>query len=325
MKRGSEVRGLGVEHIRFDGTVLELLDQRALPTHTTMVRCVDAATAAGAIRDMVVRGAPAIGITAAYGMAMAAQQGHDLDQAAAILKGARPTAVNLAWAVDKMCELAPAEMVDAARALHAEDVRINKAIGDHGAALLEGTVSLYTHCNTGALATGGYGTALGVVRSAWSAGRLERVYAGETRPYLQGARLTAWECLQEGIPCTLVTDSTAASLMAAGTVHAVVVGADRVAANGDVANKIGTLGLAVLARHFGIPFYVAVPTSTLDPHTPSGAEIPIEQRDASEVRGHRNEVWAADVDVFNPAFDVTPAALVTAWVTEDGVWHPPAR
>ena len=271
---------------------------------------------------MVVRGAPAIGITAAYGMAMAAQQGLDLQQAATILKAARPTAVNLAWAVDRMLALPRGEILDAARALHEEDVRINRAIGDHGAALLQGKGCLYTHCNTGALATGGYGTALGVVRSAWRDGKLDRVYAGETRPYLQGARLTAWECLQEGIPCTLVTDSTAASLMAAGTVQGVVVGADRVAANGDVANKIGTLGLAVLANHYGIPFYVAVPTSTLDPHTPNGAAIPIEQRDASEVRGHRDVVWAAEVDVANPAFDVTPAKLVTAWVTEDGTWQP---
>jgi methylthioribose-1-phosphate isomerase len=181
---------------------------------------------------------------------------------------------------------------------------------------------VYTHCNAGALATGGYGTALGVVRAAWDGGRLARVFAGETRPYLQGARLTAWECAQEGIPCTLVTDSAAATLMAGGQVDAVIVGADRVAANGDVANKIGTLGLAILARHFDLPFYVAVPSSTLDPACPDGASIPIEERAPDEVRGFGAVRWAADVDVRNPAFDVTPAALVTAWITEDGLWTP---
>ena len=314
-----------IEHIRFDGSVLELLDQRVLPADTAYVRCHDAATTAGAIRDMVVRGAPAIGITAAYGMALAAGRGDDLGAAAATLKAARPTAVNLAWAVDRMRALPSEAILDAARALHAEDVRINKAIGDHGASLLPRPVRIYTHCNTGTLATGGYGTALGVVRSAHERGQLTRVYAGETRPYLQGARLTAWECLQEGIPCTLVTDSTAASLMAAGEVDAVIVGADRVAANGDVANKIGTLGLAVLAKHYGVPFYVAVPNSTLDPDTPDGAGIPIEQRDAGEVKGYRDVRWAAEVDVFNPAFDVTPAELVTGWVTEHGPWRPPGR
>ena len=314
-----------IEHIRFDGSVLELLDQRVLPADVRMIRCASASEAADAIRDMVVRGAPAIGITAAYGMAMAAQRGEDLDEASATLKAARPTAVNLAWAVDRMRELPAEAITAAARALHAEDVRINKAIGDHGAEMLPANARVYTHCNTGALATGGYGTALGVIRSAFKTGKLKRVFAGETRPYLQGARLTAWECLQEGIPCTLVTDSTAASVMADDTVDAVIVGADRVAANGDVANKIGTLGLAVLAKHYNIPFYVAVPRSTLDLSTPDGSSIPIEQRSPSEVQGYRDVKWAADVDVYNPAFDVTPADLVTAWVTEDGPWRPAGR
>ncbi len=314
-----------VSHIVWHGSHLDLLDQRRLPAEVEYVRCSTATDAARAIRDMVVRGAPAIGITAAYGMAMAAERGGDLEEAAEVLKAARPTAVNLAWAVDRMRALPPEEVRAAAEALHAEDVAINQAIGRHGAEGLKPGARLYTHCNTGALATGGYGTALGIVRAAHAQGKLERVYAGETRPYLQGARLTAWECQQEGIPCTLVTDSTAASLMAEGKVDAVVVGADRVAANGDVANKIGTLGLAVLAKHYGVPFLVAVPKSTLDAHTPDGAAIPIEQRDPSEVRGWRDTQWAAEVDVHNPAFDVTPAALVTAWITEDGAWQPEPR
>ena len=309
------------DHIRFDGR-LTLLDQRVLPRAVAHVVCETAADAADAIRDMVVRGAPAIGITAAYGLALDAARGADLDDAARILVAARPTAVNLAWAVERMRALPREAIPDAARALHADDVALNRRLGAHGAALLPGGARVYTHCNAGALATGGYGTALGVVRAAWEAGKLERVYAGETRPYLQGARLTAWECQQEGIPCTLVADVAAATVLSQGRVDAVVVGADRVAANGDVANKVGTFGLAVLAKRFGVPFYVAVPRSTLDPACPDGAAIPIEERDAAEVRGHGGQVWAAEVDVFNPAFDVTPAELVTAWVTEDGLWRP---
>ncbi len=312
------------DHIRFDEVGLHLLDQRHVPATIEWVHCPDASTTAAAIRDMVIRGAPAIGITAAYGMALAARRQEDLDAAAETLLAARPTAVNLRWAVEHMQSLPAASWDRAARELHQEDIRINKAIGTHGAALLPTGATVYTHCNAGALATGGWGTALGVIRSAWSSGRLAHVFAGETRPYLQGARLTAWECEQEGIPCTLVTDSTAATLMAAGRVDAVVVGADRVAANGDVANKIGTLGLAVLASHYDVPFYVAVPHSTLDARTPCGADIPIEERDPAEVRGHGGTLWAANVEVFNPAFDITPAELVTGgWITEQGSWHPP--
>lgn len=310
------------EHIAFDGRRLRLLDQRVLPRHVAHVTCETASDAATAIRDMVVRGAPAIGVTAAYGMALDALRGADLDDAARVLVAARPTAVNLAWAVERMRALPREAIPDAARALHADDVALNRRLGEHGAALLPRGARVYTHCNAGALATGGYGTALGVVRAAWSAGKLVRVYAGETRPYLQGARLTAWECQQEGIPCTLVADVAAATVLSSGRVEAVIVGADRVAANGDVANKVGTFGLAVLAARFGVPFYVAVPRSTLDPACPDGASIPIEERDAAEVRGHGEVVWAADVDVFNPAFDVTPAGLVTAWITEDGPWTP---
>lgn len=309
-------------HIRYDDQTLELLDQRVLPREVQTVRCRSAVEVADAIREMVVRGAPAIGVTAAYGMALAAESGADLDEAATVLAAARPTAVNLKWAIDAMLRLRRADIPAAARALHRDDIRINEALGDHGARLLPAGARVYTHCNAGALATGGYGTALGVVRSAWRDGRLARVYAGETRPWLQGARLTAWECAQDGIPCTLVTDSAAAPLMARGEVDAVVVGADRVAANGDVANKIGTFGLAILARHHAIPFYVAVPTSTLDPACPDGAHIPIEERPSDEVRGYGTLRWAADVDVWNPAFDVTPAALVTGWITEHGPWTP---
>ena len=312
-------------HIQYRDQSLELLDQRVLPHEVRTICCRSAVEVADAIRDMVVRGAPAIGITAAYGMAIAAERGEDLDAAAEVLCAARPTAVNLKWAVDAMRRLPRDEIADAARALHEADIRINEALGDHGARLLPAGARVYTHCNAGALATGGYGTALGVVRSAWRDGRLVRVWAGETRPYLQGARLTAWECEQDRIPCTLVTDSAAASLMARGEIDAVVVGADRVAANGDVANKIGTLGLAILARHHAIPFYVAVPTSTLDPACPDGAHIPIEERGGDEIRGFGTARWAADVDVHNPAFDVTPAALVTGWITEHGPWVPASR
>lgn len=312
-----------VEHIRFDGEALELLDQRVLPATETWIRCEDASQVADAIRDMVIRGAPAIGVAAAYGMALAARRGDDLKAAHDVLMESRPTAVNLRWALERLAPLGADAIEAEARRIHEEDIGINQAIGDAGAALLPEGARVYHHCNTGTLATGGWGTALGIIRSAWRDGRLAHVWVGETRPYLQGARLTAYELQVEGIPNTLVTDSTAATLMAAGKVDAVVVGCDRVAANGDTANKIGTLGLAVLARHYGVPMYVGMPTSTLDRRCPSGAEIPIEERDPAEVRGHRGVVWAADVPVYNPAFDVTPADLITAWVTERGVWRPP--
>jgi len=312
-----------VEHIRFTGDALELLDQRVLPAEETWIRCTDATQVADAIRDMVVRGAPAIGVTAAYGMALAARGGEDLDRAHKVLMDSRPTAVNLRWALERLSRIDPAGWEAEAKAIHDEDIALNKALGGFGANVLPEGARVYHHCNTGTLATGGWGTALGIIRSAWEAGRLKHVWVGETRPYLQGARLTAYELQVEGIPCTLVTDSTAATLMAAGKVDAVVVGCDRVAANGDTANKIGTLGLAILARHYGVPMYIAMPTSTLDRRCPTGEQIPIEERDPAEVRGHRGVSWAADVDVYNPAFDVTPAELITGWVTERGVWHPP--
>ena len=309
-------------HIRFEDGVLILLDQRVLPGVRRDVRCTNSAEVADAIRTMVVRGAPAIGITAAYGMALARMGGEDMETAQQRLLASRPTAVNLRWAVERLSDVPADRILEAAKAIHDADIEANLALGDHGASLLPANATLFTHCNAGALATGGWGTALGVVRSARHTGGVQMVYAGETRPWLQGARLTAYELDRDGIPCTLIADTAAGAILSSGEVDAVVVGADRVAANGDVANKIGTLNLAVLCKHYGVPFYVAVPTSTLDARCPSGAEIPIEERDASEVRGHGGAVWAADVTIRNPAFDVTPAALVTAWITEEGLWSP---
>ena len=305
---------MGIVHIRFDGS-LSLLDQRLLPAAISWVECGCGAEVAAAIRDMVVRGAPAIGVTAAYGYALAAARGEDLDEVARLLAASRPTAVNLAWALERMerARQDGRDLVAEARAIHAEDVENNRRMGAHGAGLLRGGV--LTICNTGALATGGHGTALGVVRSALEAGQELHLYACETRPYDQGARLTTWECWQDGIPCTLIADSMAGALMASGRVSAVIAGCDRVAANGDTANKIGTYGLAVLARHHGIPFYVAMPIATLDPACLSGAAIPIEERAAAELFD------AVPVEVWNPAFDVTPAHLVDAWITERGVWR----
>ena len=310
-----------VEAIRWTGERMELLDQRCLPRKTEWIVCENAADAADAIRDMVVRGAPAIGIVAAYGLALEQLRGGDLQAACRRLLDSRPTAVNLRWAVERMSACPGEGYVAEAVAIHEEDIAINRAMGDHGAKLLPDNPVVYHHCNTGALATGGWGTALGVVRSAAAMGKKPHVIVGETRPYLQGARLTAYELQQEQISCELVADSAAASLLA--RCDAVLVGCDRVAANGDVANKIGTYGLAVLAKHMGVPFYVCMPTSTLDNETPDGPSILIEQRSADEVLGHAGVVWAADVPVNNPAFDVTPAALVTAWVTENGLWRPP--
>lgn len=311
-----------VEAIRYEEGVLSLLDQRALPQEETWLQIQDPGAAAQAIRDMVVRGAPAIAITAAYGLALAVRCGFDRSEARALLLASRPTAVNLRWALERLDAVADGAVEAEAQAIHAEDARICRTLGDVGADVVpEG--GLYTHCNTGALATGGWGTALGVVRSLHAQGRPVHVYAGETRPYLQGSRLTAWEMVQEGIPCTLVTDSMAGAVMASGRIHSVVVGCDRVAANGDVANKIGTYGLAVLARYHGLPFYVAMPLSTLDEQCRSGEDIPLEERDPSEVAGFRSERTApGGVGVWNPSFDVTPADLVTGWITEQGLWRP---
>ncbi len=299
--------------IRFDGA-LHLLDQRRLPQSRAWVTCRSAAETSAAITAMVVRGAPAIAITAAYGMALAQAGGESFEEARSALLAARPTAVNLRWALERLDPLvaAGADLRVEAEAIHAEDLAINRALGAHGASLLAGGV--LTICNTGALATGGHGTALGMVRSALEAGTTLHLYALETRPYDQGARLTTFECSEDGIPCTLLADSMAAALMASGRVQSIVVGCDRVAANGDVANKIGTYSLAVLARHHGLPFYVAMPTSTLDLTCPDGAAITIEQRPPGELFP-----GLSGVDVWNPAFDVTPADLITAWVSERGV------
>ena len=322
---------------------LYLLDQRLLPQRAEFIAYQAADAVAAAIRAMVVRGAPAIGITAAYAVVLAAreryaQAGGDWRRAVAadleVLARARPTAVNLRWALERMraClaalpegDPAPALLVEAQR-IHAEDRGANRRLGELGAALIAGPTSVITHCNAGALATGGYGTALGVIRSAHAAGKIETVYADETRPWLQGSRLTAWELRQDRIPVVLQADNAAASLMASGEVGWVIVGSDRIAANGDVANKIGTYGLAVLARHHGVRFMVAAPTSTLDLATESGAEIPIEERSAEEVLGCGGRNFSpAGVAVRNPVFDVTPAALVDVIVTERGVVRSPCR
>jgi methylthioribose-1-phosphate isomerase len=311
-----------LQAIRWNGEVLELLDQRRLPSEWTWIQLDTCDGVAQAIADMVVRGAPAIAIAAAYGMTLAVKRGVKRDQAAAQLLAARPTAVNLRWALERL-ESIPDEGVEAAaRAIHAEDLAINRKLGSHGAPLLQGGV--LTICNTGSLATGGHGTALGMVRSALEKGASLHLFALETRPYLQGARLTVAECAADGIPCTLISDGMAGALMATGRIQSVVIGCDRVAANGDVANKIGSYQLAVLSRHHSIPFYVAMPTSTLDRNCPTGANIPIEERPADELRRLAGVgITMADAAVWNPAFDITPADLITAWVTEQGVWRTP--
>lgn len=315
---------------------LELLDQRLLPGELRYQRLTSAVAVAQAIRDMVVRGAPAIGVTAAYGVVLAARSryaaepdcwqatiGEDLR----VLAASRPTAVNLFWALRRMeqvvaeCRGNPEErLLTEAHAIHAEDIAANQRMGELGAALLSEPGAVLTHCNTGSLATGGYGTALGVIRAGYGAGLVERVYADETRPWLQGARLTAWELVQDGIPVTLLADGAASALLRQGEVRWVIVGADRIAANGDVANKIGTYHLAVAARYHGVRFMVVAPTSTVDLSIPNGAAIPIEQRAAEELLtvGGR-PVAAIGAEVWNPSFDVTPAALVDALVTERGV------
>ena len=298
-----------IEPLRFEKGALMVLDQRALPDAERWIRCETPEQVADCIRTLAVRGAPAIGLAAAYGMALA----DDRDAAAELLRATRPTAVNLAWALEQCRDAA--DPLETARRLHREQHEADRRLAELGAELFGPGTRALTHCNTGALATGGFGTACGVLRAAWEDGRLAEVWVDETRPLLQGARLTAWELRQAGIPHRVVADSAAGSLMAQGRVDRVVVGADRIAANGDVANKVGTYPLAVLANRHGVPFYVAAPVSTIDPATPDGGAIPIEERDPSEV--------VAGGDAFNPAFDVTPAELVTAIVTEAGVLEPP--
>ena len=312
---------------------LLLLDQRVLPAEERYVELHDARDIAEAIRDMVVRGAPAIGITAAYGVVLSVMRHGEawrmqLPADLELLAASRPTAVNLFWALKRMQTLADtieggdavSKLLEEARAIHTEDLLANRLMGDLGAQLVTQTTSVITHCNAGALATGGYGTALGVIRSAHAQGRIAHVYADETRPWLQGTRLTAWELHRDGSPVSVIADSAAAARMAAGGVGWVIVGSDRIAANGDVANKIGTLQLAIAAKHFGVKVMVAAPTSTIDFDMPSGEGIPVEQRTPEEVMqcaGQR--IGAPGVGAWNPVFDVTPAALVDAIVTEKGI------
>lgn len=353
-------RLVSVEPIVWKGGRLRLLDQRKLPHVETHIELFGAADTARAIRDMVVRGAPAIGVTAAFGLALAAKtfrEGRvvaDFEGAAKILQASRPTAVNLFWAIERQRrtlmeaaataaaapkrpatkaaaakstaptkEISPAQAAKllrtTAEVMYAEDVAANRAMGAAGAALLK-RGDVLTHCNAGALATAGYGTALGVIRASWEKGRRFGVFASETRPFLQGARLTSWELVKLGIPVTLITDGMVGAVLASGKIGAVVVGTDRTAANGDVANKIGTYTIAVLAKRHGVPFYVAAPTSSIDLNCDTGADIPIEQRSEKEVThiGGRR-IAARGVSVFHPAFDVTPAELVTAIFTESGV------
>jgi methylthioribose-1-phosphate isomerase len=326
-----------------DGAV-RLLDQSRLPGQVEFLECRDYRAVATAIRELRVRGAPAIGVTAAMGVALGAQAietteydafAQSVDALCDHLAATRPTAVNLFWAIARMkqtiASLRGRPVIEVKRALiHEsqrildEDVAMNRAMGRHGAELIQDGQTVLTHCNAGALATAGYGTALGVIRAAWEQGKRVRVIADETRPVLQGARLTAWELMQDKIPVTLITDNMAGSLMRQGVIHLCVVGADRIAANGDVANKIGTYSVAVLARAHHIPFYVAAPYSTIDLATLSGDDIPIEQRNPQEVISvHGSHAIApSGVEVLNPAFDVTPAEYITAIITERGVFRP---
>ena len=321
-----------------------MLDQRLLPTEEVYNTYEDYPGVAEAIRSMVIRGAPAIGVAAAMGVALGVRKAAaktlgeldtQFDRICAVIAGTRPTAVNLFWAVERMkgvyrrsrsrgVEAVRAALEEEARAMHAEDVRANQELGRLGQELIPDDSCVLTHCNAGALATAGYGTALGVIRAAVAAGKKIHVYADETRPFLQGARLTAWELQQDGVPVTVITDNMAGHFLQKGRIGCVVVGADRIAANGDVANKIGTYSVAVLAKENGVPFYVAAPVSTLDLSLPDGSHIPIEERSAEEVRKFQGvPVTPENVPVSNPAFDVTPHRYVSAIITDRGVARPP--
>ncbi|PYP83399.1 MAG: S-methyl-5-thioribose-1-phosphate isomerase [Candidatus Angelobacter sp. Gp1-AA117] len=323
---------------------VQFIDQRKLPTEEVYVLCRNYQEVAIAIRDMIVRGAPAIGVTAAMGVALGVQQSSakdiqalrsDFNHICQVIGETRPTAVNLFWAIRRMkdkfdavagqsVETIKATLVKEAQQMHVEDIAANEAMGRHGATLMPSSGGVLTHCNAGALATCGYGTALGVIRAAVEAGKQIHVFADETRPFLQGARLTAWELIKDGIKTTLIADNMAGAMMRQGKIKAVVVGADRIAANGDVANKIGTYTVAVLAKEHGIPFYVAAPWSTVDLNTPTGEQIPIEQRSAKEMTHHAGKQIAPEgVLVENPAFDVTPNKYVTAIITERGIARAP--
>jgi len=315
--------------LRWTDGALELLDQRILPTRVEWVRYTTAEGVAEGIRNMVVRGAPAIGIAAAYGMALAARSGSDLKSADAVLRASRPTAVNLFWALDKIQALGtdhPDQIIAMAKSIEQDDLEMNLAIGRHGAELVPKAANILTICNTGALATAGHGTALGVIRSAYASDKDIHVWSCETRPRQQGLRLTAFELMHDNIPFHSISDGMAASLMRAGKVDFVIAGADRIASNGDTANKIGTYMLAVLAKHHGIPFAIAAPSSTFDPSLQNGDLIPIEERSGTEIT-HIEGVQVApdDCPVFNPGFDVTPGELITYIITEKGAFRPPYR
>jgi methylthioribose-1-phosphate isomerase len=332
----------GIQPVIWRENELYLLDQRKLPHEEVELRIPDVRAAADAITDMVVRGAPAIGITAAYGVVLAVRDrvGADpgnwvglLDADLGMLSGARPTAVNLGWAIKRMRSALTrlpqgadpvATAIAEAKAIHAEDIAANITMGSLGAELLAPGSSVLTHCNAGALATGGYGTALGVIRAGHGSGKIDHVFAGETRPWWQGSRLTAWELVQEGIPVSILADSAAAHLMSSRNIDWVIVGSDRIAANGDVANKIGTYSIAVLARHHGVKFMVAAPTSTIDRKAATGSDIPIEDRSEDEILyGAGSRIAAEGAGAINPVFDITPACLVDCIVTEAGVVHQP--
>lgn len=329
-----------VRAIQWQDDHLMLLDQRLLPHEVIWLDITNTEETVAAIRDMVVRGAPAIGITAAFGVVMAARAHFgmapenwqtsiqvDLE----LLSGARPTAVNLVWAINRMAAVFErvtgdpvALLLAEAKAIHEEDIAANRRMGELGAELIAPGKGVLTHCNAGSLATGGYGTALGVIRSAWQQKRIDTVYADETRPWLQGARLTAWELIEDDIPTSLVVEGAASALMASGRIGWVIVGSDRIAANGDVCNKIGTCNLAIIARHYGVKFMVVAPVSTCDPNMPSGQDIPIESRDPNEILSlGKQRIAAAESSAWNPVFDVTPAELVDAIVTEKGVISEP--
>jgi len=333
-----------IQTLEWTASGVRFIDQTKLPNEEVYVTCTTHQQVADVIRNMVVRGAPAIGVAAAMGIALGIQNSkaeninnlrQEFDDICDVIGKTRPTAVNLFWAIRRMrekFELLSAKPIaqikqsvsEEAQRMHAEDIAANQAMGRHGAALMPASGGVLTHCNAGALATCGYGTALGVIRAAIEQGKKIHVYADETRPFLQGSRLTAWELMKDGIPTTVISDNMAGAMMKQGKIGAIIVGADRIAANGDVANKIGTYTVAVLAKENGLPFYVAAPFSTIDLHTPSGNQIPIEQRNPREVTHFAGKaVTPAGVQVENPAFDVTPAKYVTAIVTERGIARPP--
>jgi methylthioribose-1-phosphate isomerase len=333
-----------VQTLEWTDSGVRFIDQTKLPTEEAYVTCKNYEQVADAIRNMVVRGAPAIGVAAAMGIALGVKNSKaesvgelklEFERICGVMVDTRPTAVNLFWAIRRMREkfeqlrvrpLAQLKhaLIEEAQRMHAEDIAANQAMGRHGATLMPASGGVLTHCNAGALATCGYGTALGVIRAAVEQGKKIHVYADETRPFLQGSRLTAWELMKDGIPTTVISDNMAGAMMKQGKIGAIVVGADRIAANGDVANKIGTYTLAVLAKEHGIPFYVAAPFSTVDLATPDGSRIPIEQRNPREVTHMAGKQMVPDgVEVENPAFDVTPAKYVSAIVTEKGIAHAP--